>query len=149
MSSTWFIFQCQRYCFSLIYVVFTCLLLLVISHLVFVTHIVYNLSLWLWSPFLLLSTWNHSWWSSHSTITVDPALLYNKELIVVQMIFINPLVQMVYFIMAVHHETCFPTHPHIFFLKIFVNWILMPNLSSQCFMCKQCCTKVKVWLRAQ
>ena len=41
--------------------------------------------------------------------------LYNKELIIVQMIFINPLVQMVYFIMAVYHETCVIMHPHIFF----------------------------------
>ena len=31
------------------------------------------------------------------------------------MIFINPLVQMVYFIMEVYSEPCVPAHPHIFF----------------------------------
>ena len=31
------------------------------------------------------------------------------------MIFINPLLQTECFVMAVLHEVCVPTHPHIFF----------------------------------
>ena len=32
------------------------------------------------------------------------------------MIFINPLVQMVYFVMVVQHDTCVPTHIESVFL---------------------------------
>ena len=33
------------------------------------------------------------------------------------MIFINPLVETIYFVMAVQRETCVPMHPHIFFFE--------------------------------
>ena len=57
--------QSQRYCLTVTCIGFTCLLLLVISHPVFVTHMVYHLSLWLWSPFLPIVPWVHSLPSSH------------------------------------------------------------------------------------
>ena len=61
-----------RYCSAVVCVGFTCLLFLVITCPVFVTCIVNDLSLWLWSPFPTNVPWVHSPPSSHWTATVDP-----------------------------------------------------------------------------
>ena len=59
-----------RYWLAVIYVVFTCLLFLVISHHVFVVCIVYDLLLWLWSSFPTTVPWAHGPLSSHWTTIV-------------------------------------------------------------------------------
>ena len=64
MSSTGSIFLCFSYwpwghCSAVICVVVTWLLILVINHPVFVMHIVYDMLLWLWSPFPTIVPWVH------------------------------------------------------------------------------------------
>ena len=62
---------CQRYCSAVIWAVFICLPFLVISHPVFVTFIVYDLLMWLWS-FPTIVPWVHGPPFSCWTATVDP-----------------------------------------------------------------------------
>ena len=62
----------HRYCSAIMGLAFKCLLFLVISQPIFVMHIMYDMSLWLWSPLPTTVPWVHSPPSSHWTSTVDP-----------------------------------------------------------------------------